>query len=229
MKIQATWRSSKDFPYLIRRMDENKSNNQTWNLQWNLDKAAPLCLKSPKKKTIKIVRYRTTLQMKMDTSSSESCKGKKNKSTKKWESLEKCQRVATSWFSSISFSSLTSKAFKRTSVWKPWKSPMGLVDESNRFNNQTKEDFIPKNLHGFMLANVNKTTMDHSSKQKMCFFWLISSDIIWYHLISPILKWFESRCMDTFEFCQEIFSEKIKFHFCKSRWCTRRRAWNGHC
>ena len=56
--------------------------------------------------------------------------------------------------------------------------PMGLVDESNRFNNQTKEDFIPKNLHGFMLANLNKTTI--APNKKCVFFGLyhqISSDI----------------------------------------------------
>ena len=65
------------------------------------------------------------------------------------------------------------------------------------------------------------------SRQLLLFFFAY---IIWYHLISPALRWFnKSRYMNTFEFCQEIFSEKIKFHFCKSRWCTRRKAWNGHC
>ena len=43
-----------------------------------LGQGSPIMLESPKKeKTIKIVRYKTNLQMKMDTSSSESSKGKK--------------------------------------------------------------------------------------------------------------------------------------------------------
>lgn len=179
--------------------------------------------KSKKKQQLKSSDIEQPFKWKWTLHHQNPVKAKKNKSTKKWESLEKCQRVATSCFSSISFSSLTSKAFKRTSE-EAVEIPRGLVDESNRFNNQTKEDFIPKNLHGFMLANLNTTSI--APNKKMCF---CLAYIIWYHLISPILRWFESRCMDTFEFCQEIFSEKIKFHFCKSRWCTRRRAWNGHC
>lgn len=214
----------KGFPLLDKKNGRKQKQQSNLELAMKLGQGRPIMLeKSKKKQQLKSSDIEQPFKWKWTLHHQNPVKAKKNKSTKKWESLEKCQRVATSCFSSISFSSLTSKAFKRTSE-EAVEIPRGLVDESNRFNNQTKEDFIPKNLHGFMLANLNTTSI--APNKKMCF---CLAYIIWYHLISPILRWFESRCMDTFEFCQEIFSEKIKFHFCKSRWCTRRRAWNGHC
>ena len=123
----------KGFPLLGWEWMKARTRIKTWNLQRNLDKGSPTMLESQTTKN-KILRYRTTLQIKWGSSwESKVVKNKNKSSNSTMGILQKCQQVATSCFSSISFSSLTSNVFKRTSdpsslsrgTPRRWMNPTG--------------------------------------------------------------------------------------------------------